>query len=532
MVKSLFLLVVSALIVFLNLGCGGTSSSGFTKENHVLIYPIPNDPTTIDPAAVEDGDTIDVLHLVFEGLVTWNTNTEPVPNLADHWDISEDGMTYTFHLKRGVKFHSGREMTANDVKYSWDRAARPEVLSPTAGDYMVDIVGFDEVKNKESESLAGVRVIDDYTLEVQIKSPKPYWIMYLEYPCYFVVDKESIGVRPMNNIKEAVGTGPYKFSEYRSMQFVDLIRNDDYHGGAPKLSRIRRLIAPDPQTRRQLFEAGEVDWVQLERQDKRLIDANPKLKERLVVVDRPAIWYIGMNLNEFPAFRDKRVRQAFAMAIDKDRIIQDGLDGVNLKAEGIIPPGIPGYDPNFRGLQFNPERAKQLLAEAGYPDGRGFPPLKLYFRVDRHDPKIVAQMVQQDLLKNLNIKVELNAMEWGALLKLRSDGKLPFFHLRWHADYPDPQNFLSFMLHSQAGQNNLGYANPEFDRLCDEADVMMDHDMRMEYYRRAEAIVVDDAIWIPIYFQRDLELLSPTVKNLERSLMGPLPHYNTDVIRN
>ncbi|HWP31755.1 MAG TPA: ABC transporter substrate-binding protein [Fimbriimonadales bacterium] len=526
---ALFGLIAFLLAVFA--GCR-REGGGYSKEDHLLIYPIPNDPTTLDPAAVEDGDTIDVLQQIYEGLVKWNTKTEVVPNLAERWEISKDGKTYTFYLKKGVKFHSGREMTAHDVKYSWDRAANPEIQSPTVDGYMMDLVGFEDVRAKKTDSISGVEVVDDYTLRVHIKEPKAYWIMYLEYPCYFIVDKESIGMERITNPAQVVGTGPFKLGEYAQSQYVELVRFDEYHGGAPKLRKVRRIIAGDAQTRRQLFEAGEVDWVQLERQDKKWVDQHPEFRSMLQIVDRPAIWYLGFSLREYPPFRDKRVRVAFAMAINKDRIIADGLDGVNQKAEGIIPPGIPGYNPEFRGYPFDVERARALLAEAGYPNGKGLPPLQLYCRADRHDAKIVSQMIQQDLLNNLGVRIDLKPMEWGALLKLRADGKLPLFHLRWHADYPDPQNFLSFMLHSKARENTLGYSNPEFDRLCDTADRMMGNpEKRLELYRRAEKIAVEDAIWVPIYFQRDLELLRPYVSGIERSLMGPLPLVNADVIR-
>lgn len=525
-----FFVLMAGWLLF---GCGGASREGLegTKADHVLIYPIPTNPTKLDPAAVEDGDTIEVLEQVFEGLIQFDEQNQVVPNLAERWEISEDHLTYTFYLKRGVKFHNGREMTAEDVKFSWERAANPAVLSPTVKGYMADIVGIEDVLAGKTLSLAGVRVLDDYTLQVRVKEPKPYWILYLRYPCYYVVAREACGFKPITDISQAIGTGPFKFQEYRRDQYVDLVRFDDYHGGRPKLERIRRLIVADPQTRFAMFESGEVDWIQLERQDQDLVERSPYLKRYLKRVDRPAIWYVGFDLGEYPPFQDARVRKAFAMAINKDRIIQQAFQGANQRADGIIPPGVPGYDPNFKGLPYDPAEARRLLAEAGYSKDKELPPLRLYFRIDRHDPKVVAQMVQQDLKANLGVDVTLQGMEWGSLLELRNKGKLPFFHLRWHADYLDPQNFLSFMLHSKARENTLDWANPEFDRLCDLADREFDLAKRLELYRKAERIaVVEDPIWIPIYFQRDLELIRPQVTGIRRMLLGPLPHIETDVV--
>jgi len=525
--------LVAAAALAAVLGCGGGKfSGGSNNPDHVLSYPIPNNPTNFDPAGVEDGDTIEVLHQIFEGLVIYDENNQLVPNLALSWDESEDGLTYTFHLKPGVKFHNGREMTAEDVKYSWNRAAHKSVRSPTVEGYMADIVGFDEVWAGQAEEMNGVKVIDPQTLEVKIKATKAYWPMYLQYACYYVVAKENAGFEPISDIESMVGTGPFRITDYQQDQFVEMSRFDDYHGGTPKLEKVRRLIASDAQTRRQMYESGKVDWVALERQDKGVIDQNPDFKDDLQIVDRAAMWYVGFGPNAQPIFKNAKVRQAFAKAINKQRIIDQGFDGVNRRAEGILPPAMPGFDENFKGYQYDVADAKRTLAQAGYPDAKGMPAIKLYFRSDRADARILSTMVQQDLRENLGVKVDLAPTEWKALLEMRNKGELGFFHLRWGADYLDPQNFLSFMLHTNARENTLGYSNPEFDRLCETADrlPMSREDERIQMYRQAERIAVDDAIWIPMYFQRDIELVRPAVKDLRRSAMGPLPHTTTDVV--
>jgi ABC-type transport system substrate-binding protein len=327
------LYVVALLAASLTLaGCSKGRFSGSTegKANHVLVATIASNPTKLDPAQVEDGDTIDILNQVFEGLVEYNERNDLVGNLAESWTVSPDGLTYVFKIKQGVKFHSGREMTAEDVKYSWDRAAHPDVLSGTVGTeneagYMSDIVGFEDVVSGRTTSISGVRVLDPYTLEVRIKSMRAYWPMYLQYPCYFIVDKNSAGLKPMVEVRQMVGTGPFKLDKFIDNQEVHLIRFDDYHKGAPKLQMIKRLVAKDAQNRLQLYQAGRADWVPIERQDKVVVDRDPELKEALVVVDRAAIWYVGFAPKIYAPFQDARVRRAFAMAIDKDRIINQGF---------------------------------------------------------------------------------------------------------------------------------------------------------------------------------------------------------------
>lgn len=528
-------MVAFALLVGLGCGKGKFNRTAENKADHQLVATIPTNLTKMDPAQVEDGDSIEVLNQVFEGLVQYDEHNELVNNLASDWTVSGDGTTYTFKLKTGVKFHSGREMTAEDVKYSWDRAANKNVLSPTVEGYMADIVGFKDCWDGKTKSLSGVRVVDANTIEVKITSAKGYWPMYLQYPCYFVVDRDAAGMKPITSVKEMVGTGPYKMESYVENQQIDLVRFDDYHGGKPKLERVTRLIAKDAQTRRSLYESGRADWVSLERQDKTYVDEHTDLKEALTTVDRAAIWYVGFGLTQNEQLRDPRVRKAFAMAINKDRIIKEGFDGINVKANGIIPPSVPGFDSAYGGIAFDPAAAKKLFAEAGYPDGKGFKPLKMYFRADRADPKIVSEMVAQDLEQNLGVKIELAPTEWKALLEMRAKGELPFFHLRWGADYLDPQNFLTFMLHTNAKENSLGYSNRTFDQLCEMADKLplSQKDQRHTLYRQAQKIAVEeDAIWIPIYFQRDLELVRPGVEGIRRSAMGPLPHTTADVVWN
>jgi oligopeptide transport system substrate-binding protein len=254
---------------------------------------------------------------------------------------------------------------------------------------------------------------------------------------------------------------------------------------------------------------------------------NAELAPLIHQFERPSIYYLALNQRAFPPFRDKRVRQAFAHAVNKPEIVRTVHEGVPRQAEGIIPPGVPGFRDDFKGLPYDPEKAKKLLAEAGYPDGKGFPPLKLAFRASVEDIKNTAVAVAADLEKNLGLHVELDETEWATFLKKRNTGEMPFYFLRWAADYLDPQNFLSTMLSSTAPENTLGYASLEFDRLCAAADVLQDAAKRMATYHQAEALAVDDAPWVPIYYQKDVELWNPKVKGVEDSAMGHLPHKKT-----
>ncbi len=256
---------------------------------------------------------------------------------------------------------------------------------------------------------------------------------------------------------------------------------------------------------------------------------DPELSSQLRYFPRPAIYYAALNQQAFAPFKDRRVRQAFSHAVDRKRICETVLLDVVQHATGIIPPGVPGHDPRFTGLPYDVAKAQALLAAAGYPEVRGFPPLTLTFRERVPDMKRVCEVMAEMLRTNLGVNVALRELEWGKFLEERNRSTMPFYFLRWAADYLDPQNFTSLMLHSKAPENTIGYSSPEFDRLCDQADVEQNPEKRVALYRRAEAVAVTDAPWIPTYFQKDIELWNPRVRGVEDGLMGHLPHKRTTV---
>jgi oligopeptide transport system substrate-binding protein len=536
--RHLFHILAFLAGVALMAGCGKRQASGPPSQN-VLRYAITTEPTTFDPALVRDGPTIDMLFHVFEGLVQWDENNRVRPNLAESWSVSEDGRTYTFTLKKGVRFHNGREVTAEDFKYSIERACDPELASPVSATYLNDIVGALDKLNRKAQEVKGVEVVDKYTLRITIDHPKAYFLAKLTYPTAYVVCREAIeqngdevnGRRLRINERCAIGTGPFKLQQYVPGSKVVLAANKEYHAGAPKLDGIERPIVLDASTRHAMYERGDLDIVDVQKGDLLRDQQDPVLSKELRTFERAAVFYLGLNQNVFAPFKDRRVRLALAHATDKDAIVKVALMGVPQKANGIIPPGVLGYDPNFQGIPYDPEKARQLLAEAGYPEGRGFPTLTLTFREKTPDLRRAAEMIKEQYRKELGINVELREMEWGAFLDALDRKELPFVHLRWMADYLDAQNFLSVLLRTGVPENVVGYSNPRFDALCDTADKEQDEQKRIQLYREAERIAVQDVPWIPIYFQRDVELIKPYVKGIRDSLMGHLPHVTTYIER-
>lgn len=534
--RGLTILTVAALGGLFVAGCGqgGFSKRASEGKENVFRYPIVTNPTTLDPGLVRDGDTIDLLQQVYEGLVTWSEQNEVVPLLAESWTLEDGGRSYVFKIKKGVKFHNGQELKAADFKWTWERNCDPKLKSPTADQYMTEIVGVQEVVDGKAKEISGLTVLDDYTLKVTIDKPRPYFLGKMTYAVYFVLPSGSVSAQAeISKPDQMIGTGAFKAAAFTPEQLFVLNANPDYHGGAPKVDRIERPVIKDPVTRLNKYKNGEVDLVMLERQDIPAIEKDGALKDHLVFFDRPSIYYVGMAPQKYAPFKDVRVRQAFAMAVDRDFIVNKALGGINHVANSVVPKGVLGYRESAKPLPYDPARAKALLAEAGFPGGKGLPPIELTYREDRPDIRIVAEAVATQLKETLGVNVTQKTMEWRAFLERQDAGELQFFHMRWAADYLDPQNFLSFMLatYPYGPENKMGYSNPTFDALVKRADEELDKDKRLAIYAEAEDLVLKDGPWIPIYFQRDAELINPKVKGLRESLFGHLPHTTVELVQ-
>ncbi|MEQ1821698.1 MAG: peptide ABC transporter substrate-binding protein [Fimbriimonadaceae bacterium] len=511
-------------------GCSGDKFKQPTSQSSVLVYAIPNKPTTLDPGVVQDSDTIEVLQQVFEGLVGWDENNQPTGILAENWEFQKGGKVILFHLKKGVKFHNGREVKAADFKWSWERVCSAELKS-TASSYMTDIVGAKELIEGKATQMSGVKVVDDYTLSVELDTPKPYFLGKMVYVAFAAVAKEAQdGLNEMKGVTNMVGTGPFKAARYENEQLVVLEANKDYHGGAPKIDRIERPVVLDAQTRLNKYKNGELDLCLVQRADVEGIMADGELSSQLKFMDLPSVFFLGFNSSGlYPPFKDRRVRRAFAMAIDRSRIVNTYMKGINTEAHGIIPPGVMGHRDRAADIPFDPEGARKLLAEAGYPGGKGMPLLELRYREGYRDISLVAEAACNDLVKNLGVKVQAQSKEWKALLDAYNRGQNAFFHMRWKGDYLDPQNFISHMHASFGPENHSGYVNPTLDQLCREADRIVDPKERTALYQKAEDIALQDATWVPVYYQRDALLTRPGVSGIRTNAFGFLPHTATVV---
>jgi len=473
-------------------------------------------PITLDPAISADMPSHTYVMQVFSGLVKLDSALNIVPDIAERWERSSDGEMYTFHLRQGVKFHDGREVKAADFKYSWERACDPATGSGTAATYLGDIVGASDMLAGEAGDLSGVVVIDDYTLQVTIDAPKAYFLNKLAYPTAFVVDRDNVE-SGQNWWREPNGTGPFELKEWTPGEQLVLERSQVYYGGLAKSEQVVfRFLAFSPMA---LYETGWIDVapVSVSYIDQVSDETNP-LHQELAVTPELSLYYIGFNTAQ-PPFDDINVRRAFCHAVDKSHITEVILRDMISVADGILPPGMPGYNGTLEGLGYDVEQAKELIAASEYGDVSNLPPITL--TVEGYGNSIPAYLgaIIQEWQENLGVQVSVRQIETENFLYNLVQEKDEMFILGWVADYPDPHNFLDILFHTGSENNAFEYSNPTLDALLDQAAVEQESAVRLAMYQQAEQIVVDDAPCLPLFHGANYIVVKPYVRDYE---LGPL----------
>ena len=475
------------------------------------------DPPTLDPAHATDLTSAVVVRQIFDGLLELDAQLRPVPALATGWTISDDRRTYTFPLRRGVRFHNGRELRAADVKYSFERAARGK--RPWVFD---KLVGAREFLRGAAPAIAGIRIVDDHTVRLTLERPFAPFLALIAYDAASVVPREEVDRRGAGFASHPVGTGAFRFVSWRRDDQVVLERFPDHFRGAPPLERLVFRIIPAEITRFNEYVAGQLEYTDIPTGRCRAVQADPRLKDEVAVWPTLGTSAVRFNV-ERPPFGDARVRRAIAHAIDPSIIVERLLEGCVAPAAGILPPALPGYSAAIMRIPFDRAASRRLLAEAGYPDGKG---LQLAYHFNTSDANQRVAEVLQAQLREIGIALELRRLDWAAHLKLVDDGTAGFYRQGWIADYPDPENFLTVLFHSRnagAAGNTSRYRNPRVDRLLDEADAMPAGPERDRRYQEAERLIVNDAVWVSLHHYASRTLVKPYVRGLERSPQSTAP---------
>ena len=454
-----------------------------------------SDPITLDPHIAGDATSAEYIVEIFGGLLTLDQDLNVIPDLAESVEVSDDGLVYTFVINPDASFHDGRRVTAADVEYSLLRASSRALSSPTALAYLSDIVGVREYFFGLTDAVPGIEVVDDRTIRLPIDEPKPYFLAKLTYPTAFVVDQEQVESN-RNWTRRPYGTGPSKLSEWRLGERLILEANTAYHLGEPALQEAVYLLAGGSALTR--WENDELDVAPISVNDiERARDANSDIGPFYSSWPQFSISYLAFNINE-PPFDDVHVRRAMAMSIDRERIANVTFSGMFLPATGILMPGMPGFTTDALTLPFDPEAAREELAQSQYADD--MPLIQITEVGAGAEASIDMQAFIQQWIEHLGIQVEVRQTDFASFLQQQDRRELQAFSAGWIMDYPDPEDILDIKFHTESSLNDIGFSDPEVDALLEEARVEQNPDRRLALYQEVEELLLEEAAWLPLYF--------------------------------
>ncbi len=515
-----WLLAALALFALLRVAAEAAAPAprGEYSSREVYRRPLGNDPATLDPARIKDIYSLSVSQQIFDGLVQFDQTLTPVPALAQFWKASRDGLTWTFTLRKGVRFHNGRELTADDVVYSFTRLLDPRVRSGAA-DLFVNIRGAADYRAGRAKTVTGLVAVDRHTVQVTLAEALTPFVSVLAVGHAKIVPKEVVEREGEAFGAHPVGTGPFRFARWERGREIVLEANPGHYEGTPRLKRVvfRIFAGNESDAMYDEFEKGELDDSPVPTQNYHQIVTT----SRFLYVKRPmlSVRFYGLNTRVKP-LDDRRVRQALNYAVNQEQLVQTVYLGRYTPASGILPPGTLGFNPKLRGQPYDPALARELLQKAGYPGGRGLPPLTIWSSVKRDEIVRQHEQVVRSLAA-VGVRTDVQYLaDWPSFAKRLDEGKLAVFLYGWYADVPDPDNFLAKLFHSRSPRNFFGYANPVVDDLLVAARNEHDMPRRVELYRRVEQIVVDDAVVIPILHHTYERLFQPWVRSVEVNGLG------------
>jgi oligopeptide transport system substrate-binding protein len=489
-------------------------------------YNISAEPQFLDPGKATGIPEFTVLLNLFDGLTRYDATNTIMPSIAEKWDIDTTNTKYTFYLKKGLKWSNGDPLTAKDFEFAWKRALSPELASEYAYQlwYLKNGEAYNTGKIKDSETV-GVKATDDYTLSVELTSPTPYFLSLLTFTTYLPVDKKVVEANPdwAKSAQDFVSNGPFVMKDWIPQDKIIIEKNPNYWDSSKvRITKITLTMVTSGTTELAMFESDQLDFavnpppVEFERLKK---------ENKLTIEPYIGTYYYMFNTTK-PPFNDIKVRRALTLAIDRKSIVDNITKGGQIPALAFVPFGIKdaNSDKEFRdeGGNFytdnNFDEAKGLLAEAGYPDGKGFPKFKLLYNTNEVH-QTIAQAIQQMWKEKLGIECELTNQEWQVYLDNRDKLNFDIARAGWIGDYADPNTFLDLFM-SGSGNNDTGWTNKNYDELITKAKTANDYLLRMTDLHQAESILMDNLPIMPIYFYTRPVLVKPWLKGYIASSLG------------
>lgn len=518
--RSLFCLLPIVSLVLAGCASGGNDSANVLRVGNGA------EVQDLDPHMVSGVSEYRVLSALFEGLTDLDPKTlEPVPAVAESWTVSEDGLTYTFTLRHDARWSNGDPVTSQDFAYSWQRMLSPGLAAEYA--YLLHCLkngkAFNEGRITDFAEV-GVKVLGEYGLEARLEHPTPYFLSMQAHHAWYPVHRATIERFGKMDQRDTawtraghhVGNGPFQLAEWSPSEVIRVLRNPHYwNAAAVRLDGIDFFPIDNQQTEERSFRAGTLDITSTIPLHK-TATYRKKYPEVLNIHPYLGVYFYRINVTR-PPFTDRRVRQAFAMALNRETLARDVLKGNELPASCLTPPDIAGYTCETK-VPYDVQRARALLAEAGYPNGQGLPPVELLYNTSEAH-KLIAEAIQRMWRENLNADVRLLNQDWKVYLSSLNTLDYGMARSAWIADVPDPVNFLECYL-SDSGNNRTGWNSPEYDRLIHAAYAEADPEARFGLLQQAEKILLDEAPVIPIYFYTWKYLQAPRVKGLTPNLLG------------
>ena len=519
----LCLILCCSLVATMLLAAGCTT--GKKAVNAHIRYALSAEPESIDPRMSTSLSASAVQAQLFEGLTTLDANNRPIAAAAERWDVSPDGRKITFILRAGIKWSNGEPVTAQDFEYAWKTGLSPELASPNA--YMLYCLKNGEAyaTKKTDASQVGVRAKDERTLEVELERPTAYFLALTSFHSFYPVHRKTVQTNEKwaNQPQSLIGNGPFKLSAWVKSSRMELQKNENYWDAAKvKSTRLELFLLDNASTALSMFDSGQLD----------MGDSIPPTEvPRLVKEGKVAIYpflgtfYVSFNVTK-PPFDNPKVRQAFALAINRQAIAETLLRGGQIPALAFVPPGVADSNANedFRAKggallkDHDVETARKLMAEAGFKDGAGFPSVTYLYNTSESN-KMVAEALQEMWRKNLGVQVTLSNQEWKVYWDTLDKHNYQMARESWSGDYPDPMTFLDLFV-SGGSNNSPDYRNAKYDQLIQQAQNTVDPVKRMQTLHQAEKILIEDAVIAPVFFQTNPVMMRSTVKGVVRSILG------------
>ena len=483
---------------------------------NTLRISYPEDPKTADVQMTTDSYTLplNIFDRLVESETTGPGQSALVPGLAESWEVSPDGLTYTFHLREGVKFHDGAVLTADDVVYTFDRMLNPATKALNT-DILTFIAGSQERMDGKADSVSGLKAVDDRTVQITLTQPYAAFLALLASPGASIYERaftekagDQFGLTP----ETTNGTGPFILTDYTLNDSETLEANENYWRGRPKLDKLLIRVVSDSETLRMLFESDEIDVFDLDYAPTQTpyFFGSDQWKDQVRSGPRVGIYYYNINQAKKP-FDDVRVRQAFQMAIDRQTILDKNFYGRGKLEDGVMPRGLACYTP-ATPIEYNPAKAKELLAEAGYPDGVDINLQQVSSWSSKWSD--MNQIIQAQVAE-AGFKANIVTTDEAAFLAARKVGEAENYTQVWSADFNDPDNFF-YTFFSESGTKTRGYNNndPEVFAAIEKARGMTDQEARCKLYQDLTAqIVGKDAAWVPLFSLDHNYVVQPRVKN-------------------